>query len=115
MNEKTARPLVSVVIPHYGGIEVISECIASLNNCIYFNIEIIVVDNNSPDNSHEFIKTKFPEIKTPLTKGKLKSASANLECSLHSSLDRNSTDSPLSINITSATNLIVAGLGVISA
>ena len=63
MNEKTTRPLVSVVIPHYGGIEVISECITSLSNCIYINIEIIVVDNNSPDNSHEFIKTKFPEIK----------------------------------------------------
>ena len=63
MNIKSARPLVSVVIPHYGGKEIISECIQSLYNCTYSNIELIVLDNNSPDNSHEFIKINFPKVK----------------------------------------------------
>ena len=42
----STRPMVSVVIPHYGGKEILSECLISLKNCTYQNIEIIVVDNN---------------------------------------------------------------------
>ena len=55
--------LVSVVIPHYGGTAIMSECLKSLQNCCTPNLEIIVVDNASPDDSVEFIKTNFSEIK----------------------------------------------------
>ena len=55
-------PMVSVVIPHYGGRDILSECLISLKNCTYRNLEIIVVDNNSPDDSIECIKTNFPEV-----------------------------------------------------
>ena len=58
----SARPIVSVVIPHYGGKDIISECLISLEKCIYPNLEIIVVDNDSPDDSAQYIKTNFPEI-----------------------------------------------------
>ena len=51
-----------MVIPHYGGTDILGECLTSLNKCIYPNIEIIVVDNASPDGSVQFIKTNFPGI-----------------------------------------------------
>ena len=62
MTASSTRPRVSVVIPHYGGKDVISECLISLKNCTYINLEIIVVDNDSPDDSAQYIKTNFPEI-----------------------------------------------------
>ena len=43
--------LVSIIIPHWNGIDVLSECIDSLNNTEYSNFEIIVVDNASSDDS----------------------------------------------------------------
>ncbi|SVE23099.1 uncharacterized protein METZ01_LOCUS475953, partial [marine metagenome] len=54
--------MVSVVIPHYGGQDILSECLISLKNCTYPNLEIIVVDNGSPDDSVKFIIDNFPEI-----------------------------------------------------
>jgi GT2 family glycosyltransferase len=54
--------MVSVVIPHYGGQDILSECLISLNNSTYPNLEIIVVDNDSPDDSAQYIKDNFPEI-----------------------------------------------------
>ena len=63
MIENSTRPMVSVVIPHYGGHNIISECLTSLQNCIYPNLEIIVVDNDSPDASVQFIKDNYSEVK----------------------------------------------------
>ncbi len=63
MTQSSTRPMVSVVIPHYGGTEILGDCLTSLNKCIYPNLEIIVVDNDSPDDSVEFIKSTFPDIK----------------------------------------------------
>ena len=48
--------------PHYGGEEIIVECLNSLKNIDYPNMEIIVVDNNSSDKSCEMIKDEFPEV-----------------------------------------------------
>ena len=56
------RPMVSVVIPHYGKKDILSECLISLKNCTYPNLEITVVDNDSSDDSAQYIKTNFPEI-----------------------------------------------------
>ena len=56
-------PLVSIIIPHYGGTKILCECLKSLENVIYPNIEIILVDNNSPDDSIEIIQKKFSKIK----------------------------------------------------
>ena len=63
MTQSSTHPLVSVVIPHYGGTDILGECLTSLNKCSYSNLEIIVVDNNSPDDSIQFIKSNFTEIK----------------------------------------------------
>ena len=55
-------PLVSIIIPHYGGVDIINECLQSLSKIKYPNIEIIVVDNKSPDHSIDFIKNNYSEI-----------------------------------------------------
>ncbi len=43
--------LISVIIPVYNGSKYIQKCIDSLKDSIYKNFEIIVVDDNSQDNS----------------------------------------------------------------
>ena len=52
----------SVVIANYNNSKFIDECIDSLKNQTYKNIEIIFFDDNSHDNSLEIIK-KIQNIK----------------------------------------------------
>ena len=54
---------VSVIIPHWNGIDILSDCLDSLNKNSYSNLEIIVVDNASSDGSAEWISSNYPEIK----------------------------------------------------
>ncbi|MCE5286376.1 MAG: glycosyltransferase [Pelosinus sp.] len=51
----TSRPLVSVCIPVYNGAAVIADTIHSLLTQTYNNIEFIVVDNASTDNTVEVV------------------------------------------------------------
>ena len=62
MTADSTPPMVSVVIPHYGGTEILGDCLTSLNKCSYPNLEIIVIDNASLDDSVQFIKSNFPEV-----------------------------------------------------
>jgi len=55
--------LVSIIIPHWNGIDVLSECLDSLEKTVYPNFEIIVVDNASTDGSGDWIKNHHPQIK----------------------------------------------------
>jgi pyruvyl transferase EpsI len=50
MKNNNDTPLVSVIIPVYKVEEFIHECIDSVINQTYKNIEIILVDDSSPDN-----------------------------------------------------------------
>ena len=52
------RPLVSIVIPVYNCAEYIGECIDSVAEQTYDNIEIIVVNDGSKDESEKIIKNK---------------------------------------------------------
>ena len=63
MEYNSTWPIVSVVIPHYGGYETLLECISSLHNCDYSNLEIIVVDNCSKDKSAQLVKVEYPKIR----------------------------------------------------
>lgn len=54
---------VCIVIPHYNGEEMISECLASLRKTNYGNYKVIVLINGSEDNSRNVIKKNFPEVK----------------------------------------------------
>lgn len=56
-------PLVSVVILNYNAGKLLLNCIESLSNLTYPNVELIVVDNVSTDNSQNECKEKFPKIK----------------------------------------------------
>ncbi len=57
-----ASPLISIIIPHWNGIETLSECINSLLKTDFDSYEIIIVDNASTDGSQEWIKLNHPEI-----------------------------------------------------
>ena len=54
---------VSIIIPHWNGIAILSECLSSLVNTEHDSYEIIVVDNASTDGSQSWIKNTYPQIK----------------------------------------------------
>lgn len=54
---------VSIIIVNWNGLKYIHECITSLINQTYNNIEIILVDNASSDDSVNFVKLNFPDVK----------------------------------------------------
>ncbi len=57
MNENiSTKPLVSVVIPTLNSAKIIEECLESIKKQTYPNIEIIVVDGHSTDNTLEIAK-----------------------------------------------------------
>lgn len=53
------QPKVSIIIVHYNGIKILENCLNSLKNTNYKNYEVIVVDNNSSDESVDFIKNNY--------------------------------------------------------
>lgn len=55
-------PLVSIVSVQYGHPEVTIDMVKSLRKISYPNIEIIIVDNDSPDEHPEIVKEECPEI-----------------------------------------------------
>lgn len=57
------NPLVSVIVLNYNAGKLLLNCVESLIKFTYKNIEIIVVDNTSDDNSQIECKKKFPQIK----------------------------------------------------
>lgn len=57
------KPLVSIVILNYNAGDFLENCISSIENSDYDNYEIILVDNNSNDQSHLKCKELFPKIR----------------------------------------------------
>jgi GT2 family glycosyltransferase len=55
--------LISVVILNWNGLDCIIDCVESVEKTAYKNIEIIVVDNASTDNSPHIIKKQFPRVR----------------------------------------------------
>ncbi len=56
-------PLVSIISINYDQPQVTFGMLESLRNLSYKNIEIIIVDNASPNHDPEQIKQRYPEIK----------------------------------------------------
>ena len=53
---------VSIIIPHHNNYAILKECIESLLEIDNKDYEIIIIDNNSSDNSALKIKEKYPKI-----------------------------------------------------
>ena len=56
-SEKEELPLVSIIIPTYNSERTIRQCLESIKNQTYPNIEIIVVDGGSTDQTVEIAKS----------------------------------------------------------
>ena len=54
---------ISIVILNYNAGELLEKCISSVMKSNYKKIELILVDNDSKDDSHKKCKERFPEIK----------------------------------------------------
>lgn len=57
------NPKISIIILNYNGSAITLKCLESLSKIAYKNVETIVVDNGSSDNSKENIQRTFPEVK----------------------------------------------------
>lgn len=54
---------VSIIILQCNGIDILDNCLKTVLKTDYPNYEIIMVDNNSKDNSVEFVKKNYPKVK----------------------------------------------------
>lgn len=55
--------MVSVIIPNYNGKHFLEKCINSIYRQTCKDIEVIIVDNNSFDDSVQYLKDYYPEVK----------------------------------------------------
>jgi len=63
-NDRHAEnPLISIVIINYNGKEYLLDCLDSVFKTTNCNYEVLLIDNNSSDNSPELCKEKYPEIR----------------------------------------------------
>lgn len=61
--------LASVIIPNWNGSKLLEDCLKSLGRQTFKDFEIILVDNGSTDDSLEYVKDNYPEVKIiPLQK-----------------------------------------------
>lgn len=54
-------PSVHIIVLNWNGKEVIEDCLSSINKIKYDNYKVLIVDNNSTDDSVEIINQKFPQ------------------------------------------------------
>ena len=57
----TEKPLVSVIIPSKDEVETLQKCIAAIEKSSYGNYEVIVVENNSCEETFDYYKNIAPE------------------------------------------------------
>ena len=52
-----AQPLITIIVPVYKVEDCLGHCVSSIRNQTYTNLEIILVDDGSPDRSGELCDT----------------------------------------------------------
>jgi GT2 family glycosyltransferase len=71
-------PRVAVVIPNWNGERFLSTCLGSLREQSFKDFDVIVVDDNSTDDSVALVRRNFPEVRVlPLEENKGFSAAVN--------------------------------------
>ncbi len=60
---KNPFPLVSYLVLTMNRVEELTLCLESIREQDYPNIEIVVVDNASDDNTEEMVRDRFPEVR----------------------------------------------------
>jgi glycosyltransferase involved in cell wall biosynthesis len=63
MNNSKLEPLVSIIIVNWNRCDDVIETLENIQNLLYKNVEIIVVDNGSTDNSLKVLKNYKPHIR----------------------------------------------------
>lgn len=64
MADIEAQPLlVSVIIPHWNGIQHLQSCLSALEAQSFRAFEVILVDNGSSDGSQSFVRDAFPWVR----------------------------------------------------
>jgi len=56
------KPMVSIIILNYNGKKWLEQCLPTWREVVYPNVEVIVVNNGSSDDSGDFVKRTFPEV-----------------------------------------------------
>jgi hypothetical protein len=56
-------PLISIIIPNWNGKRFLKGCLDSLKSQTFKDFEVIIVDNNSHDDSVSFVKENYPDVK----------------------------------------------------
>ncbi|MHC4122705.1 MAG: glycosyltransferase family 2 protein, partial [Planctomycetota bacterium] len=55
--------LCSVIIANWNGKQYLQRCLTAISLQTYKNIEVILIDNSSTDDSVDFITRNFPDIR----------------------------------------------------
>lgn len=71
------QPLVAVIIVTWNNSKDITECLTALFTQSYENFKVLVVDNNSQDNTVEIVRTQFPQVDLHALKQNLYFAGGN--------------------------------------
>ena len=69
--DENQQPLVSIIVLNYNAKNLLVNCIDSIFKSNYRNLEVILVDNHSDDDSFEICKNNHPEINLILNKTNL--------------------------------------------
>ncbi len=57
------KSIVSIVIPHWNNVDILTECLESISATDFDSVETIVVDNASTDNSVASVRSNYPNVK----------------------------------------------------
>ncbi len=60
---ETQQPVVSIIIVNFNGKRFLDVCLSSVFRQAYTQFEVILVDNASSDDSVEFVREHFPQVK----------------------------------------------------
>lgn len=77
-NHDVIKEQISVIVLNYNGVSFLNKCFTSIFKQDYPNVEIILVDNASTDNSVAYVSKHFPKVKIIRNKVGLGFAGGNM-------------------------------------